>query len=325
MVERDEILGTIRAFYGREAGDETEVAQLEARNFEDAIELSQSLVNSPEFVARFYGRLDPSPYMMPAVYKEQQIDCEATDAQLDKLLSRIQGEWEEFGRTEPHWSVLTSEQFKQDSIASNEDEFFGSGAHVLNLIRSLLERQGMDLSSLDTCFELGCGVGRITIHLAEAFKHVIAADISRFHLEICDKELLKRQVGNVRLNLLDSPYAVRNLPDFDFFCSFIVLQHNPPPVMTFLLDAILGKLRPGGVAVFQLPVAILGYRFDLDHYLDAPDEPHMEMHVLPQTHLLRVLARNGCRLLEIREDGWIGARDRSISNTVFAIKDGVPN
>jgi hypothetical protein len=46
----------------------------------------------------------------------------------------------------------------------------------------------------------------------------------------------------------------------------------------------------------------------------------IEMHVLPQHRIFEILHRNGCRVLECREDGWT-AMDDSISNSILAVKD----
>jgi len=40
-----------------------------------------------------------------------------------------------------------------------------------------------------------------------------------------------------------------------------VLQHNPPPLIAMILARLLAGLAPGGVAYFQVPVWLPGYRF----------------------------------------------------------------
>jgi hypothetical protein len=41
--------------------------------------------------------------------------------------------------------------------------------------------------------------------------------------------------------------------------SVITLQHNPPPIMAWLLSQLLGCLNPGGVAYLQIPSYRSGY------------------------------------------------------------------
>jgi hypothetical protein len=99
-----------------------------------------------------------------------------------------------------------------------------------------------------------------------------------------------------------------------------VLQHNPPPLIAALLTRLLNKLRPGGVAYFQVPTYRLNYRFLVDEYLrTASPMDGIEMHVIPQWVLFDILHRCGCRLLECREDHWTGD-PRMISNSIFLRK-----
>jgi SAM-dependent methyltransferase len=93
------------------------------------------------------------------------------------------------------------------------------------------------------------------------------------------------------------------MPRFDVFFSLIVLQHNPPPLIAFLLRTLLNKLEPGGLAYFQVPTYRFGYRFDPDAYIASELKLGVpEMHVLPQHVVLRIADEAGCRPLEVRED-----------------------
>ena len=77
------------------------------------------------------------------------------------------------------------------------------------------------------------------------------------------------------------------------------VQHNPPPLIAFMLRTPTEKLRPGGVGYLQVPTHTIGYRFDAERYLangQAPGVP--EMLVIPQTVLLRIIEDAGCQLLD---------------------------
>ena len=63
--------------------------------------------------------------------------------------------------------------------------FFASGRGDLAALVSALERHGV--SGQLPVFEYGCGVGRVTAHLARAFPHVTACDISASHLEMAQQ------------------------------------------------------------------------------------------------------------------------------------------
>lgn len=105
------------------------------------------------------------------------------------------------------------------------------------------------------------------------------------------------------------------------FFSMIVLQHNPPPLIAYILMQVLTNLAPGGLALFQVPTYQLGYSFRVEDYLNQPigEEPEIEMHVLPQGEILKIVYATGCRLVEIREDGFTGDPE-GVSNTFFVQK-----
>ena len=321
MVSAEEVVGCYKFILGRSPENSNVVES--HLSVQTLTELRLHFINSPEFLQKLGGgQMDIDACLPSQIWEANKVDCEASAHQLEILLDRIRREWEDFGRSEPHWSVLTHEKYKQDALSSNKNEFFDYGNFVAKIVTSFFERHELSIGKSATCFELGCGVGRITLHLARLFSHVIGADISKFHLAVCKEELKARGVENTELLCLDTPLRLSDLQEIQFFCSFIVLQHNPPPVITFLLDNILKKLSQGGVAIFQVPTWRRGYAFNLNDYLNNPKPLHMEMHVLPQEQVFKIVTRNGCRIIEIREDGWAeGRTTETISNTFFVIKE----
>ena len=107
----------------------------------------------------------------------------------------------------------------------------------------------------------------------------------------------------------------------DFFYSLIVLQHNPPPVMHHIIQALLACLRPNGIAILQLPTYRLGYAYAINTWLRHHTKSDMEMHCLPQQAVSQLAAQANCEILEVSEDASTGS-DRYISNT-FAIQKKV--
>jgi SAM-dependent methyltransferase len=146
-------------------------------------------------------------------------------------------------------------------------------------------------------------MGRTTIWLADTFKEVVGADVSGPHLALARRAAADRQKHNIKFLQVTSRRAFENLPEFDTFVSIIVLQHNPPPLIAFMLNQVFRKLRPAGIAYFQVPTYGLNYEFDLSRYLDKEMPAGVpEMHALPQPVLFRLIEHAGCELIEIRED-----------------------
>jgi len=89
----------------------------------------------------------------------------------------------------------------------------------------------------------------VTLWLATAFR-VIGVDISVSHLAIAERTMREEDCRNVELCIVDRVDVFERLQPFDCFLSFIVLQHNPPPVMRWLLLTILSKVTVGGIGLF---------------------------------------------------------------------------
>jgi hypothetical protein len=104
---------------------------------------------------------------------------------------------------------------------------------------------------------------------------------------------------------------------FDLWFSYLVLQHNPPPVMVTILRRMFALLAPGGVALFQVPTYITGYRFDCATYLRSPPVDPVEGHVLPQQDVLALAREAGCEVLEIREDCSVWPPSEAVSNLML--------
>ncbi|MDT8387306.1 MAG: class I SAM-dependent methyltransferase [Thiogranum sp.] len=252
-----------------------------------------------------------------------QIQLNTTDHERGLLLEHIQSSWEHLGATEPHWSVLTNEQFRQEHIAENEEAFYQSGKHHVDALWRSLQRVGVDPSAFSSCLEYGCGLGRVTRWLAERFDTVYGYDISSAHLQGAGNYLARAGIDNVVLQTVTSPAEVAQLAAVDVVYSLIVLQHNPPPVIALIVHGLLAALNPGGVAYFQVPTYQRGYSFSSARYLSAAQsaEKEIEMHVLPQSEIFAIARQNGAQVLEVFEDACTGIIDGGRSNTFIIQKN----
>ncbi|MFN3254523.1 MAG: class I SAM-dependent methyltransferase [Ilumatobacter sp.] len=243
------------------------------------------------------------------------VDVDVSDEQLAAAFERVRETWEKVGVDEPFWSVLSADEFKRDRLADT-DAFYESGRFHVDQLVATLERHGVDPSGVGTCLEFGCGVGRITLWLAERFGHVVGCDISQPHLDLAAAEFERRGRTGVDLLRVADRAALSALPEADLVYSIIVLQHNPPPIMAFILRRLLDSLRSGGHAVLQIPTHDRRYHFGIDEYL-APDVADgILMHVLPQPDLFGIVHDAGCVVREIYADHLAGMAPHTMSNTL---------
>jgi SAM-dependent methyltransferase len=308
-ITREHVQWAYRTFLDREPESEEAIAahmvaaDLEAlaRRFIASREFRQKLLQHDQIVS------------VDAAGNSVEVDVDA-DA-LALLVAHVRRCWEFLGQERPHYSVLTSPSFLPDALQENEVAFWASGEKHADVLIRILARCGvLSIDSL-TCIDFGCGVGRVTAPLANRFAAVHPYDISAPHLEIA-----KSRTRKANFHLLRE-LPVKLVPA-DVFYSSIVLQHNPPPIIAMLIKNALACLKPGGIAVFQVPTYEVGYSFSVRAYLQKIDRsppPGMEMHCLPQHHIFRFAAEACCRVIEVREDNSTGRRGRDISN-VFIIQ-----
>jgi 2-polyprenyl-3-methyl-5-hydroxy-6-metoxy-1,4-benzoquinol methylase len=315
---KEAVVWAYRLYLDREPEDDN-VIEDHWRKSDSTQKLRASFIYSNEFREK-----NPTLHVPALIGDEPPMSIEdvGSEDDLQKLFDHIQSNWEEFGKSEPHWSVVVAEQYQQSNIEANRDEFYRTGQqHVAQLFGSL-ERNHVEHSGFRTCLDYGCGVGRITRHLAGRFERVLAYDISLPHLQCAEDYLARENISNVTLSHLKGVPDIQDLPTVDVAYSMIVLQHNPPPVIAFIIEALIRSLNPGGVAFFQVPTYRRGYTFSLRDYL-AGDAARggMEMHVLPQSRVFDIAQRAGGRVLEVIDDNWTGLRVKEVSNTFVIRKD----
>jgi 2-polyprenyl-3-methyl-5-hydroxy-6-metoxy-1,4-benzoquinol methylase len=321
-VTASDVVSAYRLLFDREPESSEVVANHVARH-ENLQTFRETIFNSPEFRGK-YPRTGRVPGTKPLDWPPIKVDVHVPHEQLAEMIRLIEGNWEMLGQSEPHWSVLTSDQFKSDKIGETEEQFYLSGERSLDCMTAAAARCEIDLSSLAGCLELGCGVGRVTVWLAKRFRVVTGIDISHPHILLAESVARRRGIANINFAHMNSIRALQNLPPFDCLYSVIVLQHNPPPLMYAILDTLLPKLKPGGIAYFQLPTYRLGYKFDADDYLANTEiRGRMELHVLPQPALFSLYAKHRCQVLEVREDNWPGS-PTVISNSFLLRKASKP-
>jgi SAM-dependent methyltransferase len=157
--------------------------------------------------------------------------------------------WEDAAQNDPLDAILSdpSRRGRQWDMAS----FFETGRREISLLLYQLRRLGHPLAG-GRALDFGCGVGRLTQALAPSFGEVVGLDVSPTMIALAER--LNRFPEIVRYVRNAAP-LLSAFPDghFDFVYSDIVLQHLDPPEARAYVAEFIRVLRPGGLAVFQLP------------------------------------------------------------------------
>jgi 2-polyprenyl-3-methyl-5-hydroxy-6-metoxy-1,4-benzoquinol methylase len=319
-ITADDVRYAYRLFLGREP-ESKEVVENYVKSQRSLQALRGSFLRSTEFRNQSQEFLE----VVESAYHQGRPDVEVIieDSEvMQNLINRVVQQWRSLGETEPYWSVLVDDAFRTSNMDPGRiKQFYETGIGSAQLI-DIFESRTNTVIPKGVCFELGCGVGRITHVLAKKFDSVIAADISPGNLGICRDHLNKSSINNVKTLLMQTPSDISTTKDVDFFFSLIVLQHNPPPVQKKLLDFSLARIRSGGFCLFQTPDNFkasndINYSFSASRYL-RETAVTMDMHCLPKPAVLDILASHGMTLLDVAPDNWIGQFG---SYTYFARKN----
>jgi len=322
LLTAEEVIFAYRLFLGRDPENQTVVNNL-CNTLHSMSQLRDAFIDSSEFresIAKRLNLTSESWVRHPFTNSFIPVEVEVGDAVLHQMFDRIQDEWVTLGNREPYWSVLTKPEYTVDQFEQYQDEFYASGNSFSYLFLSALRRNGINPNLIESVLDVGCGVGRVTIHLAKNFNRVIGADVSEPHLKIAKAVFEKADINNIELLHWGDMRTLYTLPKVDAVYSIITLQHNPPPVSAWMLKMLLAALRPNGVAYFQLPTYRSGYLFEVERYLNSPPSNHFEMHFLPQREIFKIIESSGCRLLEVREDPLVGDEETMLSNTFLVQK-----
>jgi SAM-dependent methyltransferase len=234
-------------------------------------------------------------------------------------------DWERFGHEEPYLGVLTHDDFLREALSAEVlASFFATGEqHITEVVR-VIE------SELDPGFvpkralELGCGVGRILVPLAERCEEVVGVDVSESMLREARRNLDQRGIRNAILVRADDSLTEVSGP-FDWVHSYIVLQHIPPPRGSRLLARLVDLLAENGIGVVHLTFdselprrsrliewarrSLPGANalWNRRHRLPA-DAPWMQMYRYDLNRVFRLLQDGGCHRCVVRFSAHHGHR-----------------
>ena len=168
-------------------------------------------------------------------------------------LARHRADWNELARLDPLFAIRADEGKRGGRWTLHE--FLATGREEIDGVLAYLKERAPHLC-FGAALDFGCGVGRLTVPLAECWRSVVGVDISEEMIALAERyhgdSPGVRFVHNARADL-----AVFSDKTFDFVYSNITLMHIPhePTIRRYVQDFVR-VLRPGGYALFQLPTRL---------------------------------------------------------------------
>jgi SAM-dependent methyltransferase len=164
-------------------------------------------------------------------------------------LSELRATWDELGRHDPLWAVLSTPQTRGNRW--EPEEFFATGQVEIDELMARLKGHGLE-TGRRRCLDFGCGVGRLSRALASYFERVDGIDIAASMVERARH--FNRDVGACVFTANPAP-DLRLFEDgtFDLVYTRLVLMHMKPRFSKTYISEFVRVLAPNGLAVFHLP------------------------------------------------------------------------
>lgn len=154
--------------------------------------------------------------------------------------------WASLGQDDADWAVLTVRDRRHGRWEDQLAEFYASGRAAVQECVALAKPQ-----QFAKALDFGAGTGRLSLALAARFESVTAVDVSPGMLRTIEVRAAEAGVRNISAVQIDD-YQPQG--DHDFAISLLVLQHLPSREdVRGAIRLIAASLRPGGVAVIELP------------------------------------------------------------------------
>jgi SAM-dependent methyltransferase len=161
-------------------------------------------------------------------------------------------DWQQWGRHDPFYAVASlPERHRDGANPWTAEDFYAHGAETWSEIAPLWRGYAGEPSG--TVLEIGCGAGRMSRQLAEAFDAIVALDVSQDQLDLARAAVAETSTpGRFRISTGDSLAADAGEANAVF--STHVFQHLPPKLAGELLTDCGRVLAPGGTAMLHLPI-----------------------------------------------------------------------
>ena len=219
-----------------------------------------------------------------------------------------------------YWSVLAEIKNKKRLNTDERKLFLNRGKKDIIRIRKICDFIDYDFNNCKNFLDFGCGVGRIVVNLPSTIEKVNCVDFSLSHLKETEENLKKYSaVNNFSMFFIENFFDLEKLPkNQDIIYSYIVLQHNTPPVIEKTVEILLNLLSKGGIAILHIPLTIPGYKFNPYEYLENNNSGKtMELHILPKSNIFKLAKNNKSNILYSLCEGGI---NREVYSEIIVFK-----
>ncbi len=176
---------------------------------------------------------------------------------IQEAMTSNQKEWDTLAELDPYWFIL---KIRGKKGRWKTSELFKTGWGDVNNLLSFMDKYGLP-KERNNALDFGCGVGRVTVHLAPHFKRTYGLDISK---KMIAKAKESTKIKNCRFILNPSNnLSIFRDEYFDLVYSNLVLQHVPDNwIIKGYIKEFIRILNKGGLLVFQLPSKVPFRRFN---------------------------------------------------------------
>lgn len=234
-------------------------------------------------------------------------------------LEQLKGAWDEIGKTDPLWGVLSAPDKRGQRWRI--DEFLQTGVADIDALIAQIDPMGIPVRRR-RALDFGCGPGRLTQALARHFDRVDGVDISQSMIELARELNRYGDRCQYHVNEMDD---LRLFPErtFDLVNSSITLQHMEPSYARRYIAEFIRVLAPDGLAVFQIPserrgririLSRLTPNWLQERYrrVRHPDTMALSVYGVPRREILKLCQERGAEVIRVDDSsdvaGWESLR-----------------
>lgn len=159
-------------------------------------------------------------------------------------------EWRKWGEIDPLFGVTSWPNKERDSSNPwTDQEFYQLGESDWKDFSRRWEMYGVNRES---CLEIGCGAGRITMQLALYFDQVHAIDVSEKMIEYAKKHISGSSVAFHLTNGMDIPLADQSV--FSVFSTHVFQHFDSLSIADRYFAEISRTMKTEGTLMIHLPI-----------------------------------------------------------------------